>query len=905
MRSPLLLSPRQRIGQARSWLELLFDSLGVASFDQSHTDDQWLASLLQHAARLPSVVAPLPANADTRAVVLISQKATQLAAPFRPAVPSANREVHGQVVAWVGLGFCPALASATQWNGGWTPQGGRAGQDRARLVLEGFLARLQPLTRRFEGTFGQLLLSPVAALDPLLSARAAPLDQYALEIGYGRAVATRAQLIRLALTRTPSAAPAALLQGAIGGPRPTSPEQMLVQGEARLAELARQLAGSGALCAAAYGLLAPPEVSIRGLAPPARRRLQPTHTCHLPVVFALDQPHHRTQAVAAKSSWGPLRVVLRQLLAEAETRVEGDVAQLPHGACLELLAPSAGSAPDPAGDRHRAVMAAGDPAARARVWALVARRALEDSAGLPVLRRLTIAAASDSAVMRHARSADITRLLLQGEAGGLKGGLSRLCPDEQADAQAIVARLAAAALETCKRRLWLRLSLEFGSPATALALFRSPPAPLAEIAPVRWLYHALVSLRLGLAAAVTALCAHLSVPVLQAVLAWLLADSEAAPPAGPPQVEALVALARMCRALERDTAQRARDMEQRARDTTQGGGGRGAAAADDDDVWEPEMGEAAGGGEVSGAPAGGSCSTVRGAASAVAASLVGVMLRHVTNELVERLRSPEAGAGAEARLRAMCAPSVLRHAAQAVLRPGIQSAVRELLRGWLGQLADRWLTREGVGLLLDLLVYADWAAPAPHVTTTAALPPPPPPVRGLSEGDGLAASVPPELRPQLAVLLASAAVGAACDLRVLGDVCALLEHRCAARLASAPSLAAALRAASCLLPSATAADMLRAASLAAAHGGVPGVQAVPPGGMTGKQGRALAGVVLRAVSGLESTLAAQLLAVLLPPPRDPPLRLLSPADAMAIAVGVPGAVPHAPWQTGAPHVSSK
>ena len=75
--------------------------------------------------------------------------------------------------------------------------------------------------------------------------------------------------------------------------------------------------------------------------------------------------------------------------------------------------------------------------------------------------------------------------------------------------------------------------------------------------------------------------------------------------------------------------------------------------------------------------------------------------------------------------------------------------------------------------------------------------------------------------------------------------------------------------------------------------------------MTGKQGRALAGVVLRAVSGLESTLAAQLLAVLLPPPRDPPLRLLSPADAMAIAVGVPGAVPHAPWQTGAPHVSSK
>ena len=264
MRSPLLLSPRQRIGQARSWLELLFDSLGVASFDQSHTDDQWLASLLQHAARLPSVVAPLPANADTRAVVLISQKATQLAAPFRPAVPSANREVHGQVVAWVGLGFCPALASATQWNGGWTPQGGRAGQDRARLVLEGFLARLQPLTRRFEGTFGQLLLSPVAALDPLLSARAAPLDQYALEIGYGRAVATRAQLIRLALTRTPSAATLALLHGAIGGPRPTSPEQMLVQGEARLAELARQLAGSGALCAAAYGLLAPPEVSIRG-----------------------------------------------------------------------------------------------------------------------------------------------------------------------------------------------------------------------------------------------------------------------------------------------------------------------------------------------------------------------------------------------------------------------------------------------------------------------------------------------------------------------------------------------------------------------------------------------------------------------------------------------------------------
>ena len=273
--------PRQRIGAARPWLVLFFNGLGVASFDQLLSDAEWLESLVQHAAHLPLNAAVLPANADTKASVLISQPDTQRAAPFRPAVPSSNRDTHGQVAAWVGLGLLPSLKSATKWNGAWTPTGGQLGQIRARQTLGKFLGQLQPLTRSFEGTFGQLLCSPVAALDPLLRTHAAPLDADALFIEYGQLQATRLQLVGLLLGRRIPLPQQTLelLQGELGRLRPTLPQQMLEQGEVQLAHLAHQLAELDALSAEAYEVLAPPEVSIglhmRPGAPPAWRRLQP------------------------------------------------------------------------------------------------------------------------------------------------------------------------------------------------------------------------------------------------------------------------------------------------------------------------------------------------------------------------------------------------------------------------------------------------------------------------------------------------------------------------------------------------------------------------------------------------------------------------------------------------------
>ena len=291
-RSPLLLSPRQRIGKARPWLEVLFEHVGLASFDPSHTNAEWLDILMQHAThRLPAVVACLPANEDARALVLISRRETQLAASFSPVVPTANREAHGQVVAWAGLIHHSELDFATCWNGAWTPKAGHGGKAAARQLLAAILAQLQPLTGEFVGTFGQLLASPVAALDPLLSARAAPLDQGALERDYGRLVATRARLAGLALASNPSPETLAVLGGAFGGPRPTDPRQMLLQGEVWLAHFVRQLADSRALGTEAYEVLAPPEVSICGLGDTGLE--EAAAHCHLPsFCFGPTAPPH-------------------------------------------------------------------------------------------------------------------------------------------------------------------------------------------------------------------------------------------------------------------------------------------------------------------------------------------------------------------------------------------------------------------------------------------------------------------------------------------------------------------------------------------------------------------------------------------------------------------------------------
>lgn len=575
------------------------------------------------------------------------------------------------------------------------------------------------------------------------------------------------------------------------------------------------------------------------------------------------------------------------------------MAQLLYGACLELLVSGGGSAPDFVRDRYRAIMAAGCDAARARVQALVARRVLEGAADLPVLQRLTIAATSDSAVIRLARSADISRVLLQGGLG-LKGALSRLGLADQAAADAILEQLTAAAgQQPCKRKLWLELRLRHGSPSATLSLFQSPPAPLVQIATLRALYHGLVGLQRSLGQAVAARSRHLSAAELQDVAEWLAAaHSEAAPPAGP-QFALLVALARMCRALEHDTAQRARG-------TAQSSSGRlRADDDDDDDAWEEEMEEAEEGGEVSGARARGSCSTVRGAASAVAASLAHVLQRHVADTLVRRLRAPEGGVSVEARLLAMCRPSVLQHAAQAELRVGFESALRQLARDWLAELGGRFLTPEGPGPLLDLLRLAGWAATVQEGGGAAAREMP---VRARGLGDSTVAALtalPPVLLSKLATLIAGAALGAARELPTLGGVCTVLEHA-ANTLGHAASLAAALNAAARMLPSAAAAggsrtlDVQRVAQLAATHGGVPGMGATLPGGMVGKAGRRLAMALLRAVADLGEH-AAGVLAKLLPPKQEPP-RALTQREAMAIAVEAPGAEPIDPWQTGVLHL---
>ena len=572
-----------------------------------------------------------------------------------------------------------------------------------------------------------------------------------------------------------------------------------------------------------------------------------------------------------------------------EARLESDVAQLTDGASLDLLASRRGSVPEAVRERYRTMQMAGEPDAAAP--ALLAGRALEDGRRLPVLQQLRAASESDCVVIRRARSADICRLLLQGGTG-LKGPLSRLSPGDQSDAQALLARLAAAAWEQPgKRGLWLRLVLMYGSPAATLSLFESPPLPLVKIAPLRWLYHALASLLSGLKPAVAARSAPLGVADLQRLAAWLATGSGSAPPAAS-HCETLVALVRTCDALEVDATQRAL----RPSGGAQSGG---QAGEDDEDDEQLEIEVAAEGEEASGPQMRRSC-TVREAVSSIAVELKRRLQHLVTGALAERLSAP-GDLDAEARLCALCATSVLQHAAQAVLRPGLQAVVRELLRAWLAALGDRWQSQEGVGLLLNLLDVARWAAsdtpPSPLQL------PPPPSVRGLEQFARCMAEVPLALRPRLGALLAAAAVAAASELRRLGDVCQLLEHEDATRLAGAAALAAALGAATSRLSGAAAADLLRAAQLAVIYGGMPGVEAPPPGGMTGKQGRALAGALLRAVSALDQDTAECLVRVLLPSPPEPPLQMLSQAAAMEIAVGVPGAVP-THLQTGALHASS-
>ena len=216
---------------------------------------------MARAASLPLKVPELPANDDSKAAVRISVPADWRDAPFQAEVPSSNKGAHGMVVALVGLDLRPDLRPFTSWNGGWTPKGGKPARDEARAEVTAWCGQLQPLTRLFEGTFGQLLRSPVAALDPLLCARAAPLDAAALDTNFARLRAVRAQLIRLALARCPSQGTLGLLRCEVtsAAPRPTRPEQMLACGEVHLARLARQLADSEALGAEGFAALAPPK----------------------------------------------------------------------------------------------------------------------------------------------------------------------------------------------------------------------------------------------------------------------------------------------------------------------------------------------------------------------------------------------------------------------------------------------------------------------------------------------------------------------------------------------------------------------------------------------------------------------------------------------------------------------